>query len=67
MQPDTLKCSSCGKLTAGQMLSGGCVSAKCDNCFASPAAAAAATHVPAPRRRGSRQKKVAKRRRTRKS
>lgn len=47
-----LRCSSCGRKCAGQVLSTGCLSAKCRRCFADPAAAAAATHVPAPRKRG---------------
>ena len=49
-----LRCSSCGRECAGKILSPGCRSAKCDRCFNDPAAAADATHVPAPRKRGNR-------------
>lgn len=45
------KCSGCGDRTAGQVLSPGCTSAKCDRCFgSSTAAAAAAVETKTPRK-----------------
>ena len=32
-RPKSLKCSSCGDKTRGQLLSTGCISNKCDRCY----------------------------------